>query len=349
MMDWVEVTEDQEKMILQWVINQIIKIIKSTETGRERKIKYLTKIKLQKMLFLVAEDAKIELTRAWYMFGGMVFAPIDIQATASSYYYYGRTKNQIPDEIKIGKILGKSRRTSINESIEANFEDIFFKKTEEFLEKFYTERAPKKYVGIYEEYREIKNTFQNLLDYQKQSDSTLLKFFPDFDPWIEASRLQKHITNFQLALPSILYESVLFLAVEFTRLIQRTAIQIISIKNEERNLTTNQRRILNQLEEAYTEILWKVIAIHIAVETFTGVRAEERRTAFNNRLEVLIRNLKLTLKQMDTQLKKYGLKPSAETLQIFFDKEYGEMFTEVMREVEKNGEDHITNSTTSKS
>ncbi|MHA1942205.1 MAG: hypothetical protein ACXACP_06620 [Candidatus Hodarchaeales archaeon] len=342
MTKWVNVTEEEETILFRWLINQIIDYVKSTEKAGTRSIQYLTKIKLQKMLFLVAEDAKINLTRSWYMFGGMVFPSFDLHNTARS-FYYGDKKESIPTKTEISKLIHKSQWSSIFESIKTNFTEIFFTKTKDYLEKFYSERAPKQYRKVYEEYRTIKGTFEGLLDYQRQLDYELRAILPTFDPWTEASRLQKQITNFQLTLPGIISESVLFLVVEYTRLMQKTAIQVLGMKNEGRALTRTQRQIINQIEEDFTERMWKLIANHIAIDTFTGVRAEECQLNFISSQKTLIDSLRLTLTRLERKLEQTGLKPSANVLKIFFEKEYGEMITELMGETNDHGEDPIEN------
>lgn len=329
MENWVAITREEERILLRWLIREIITLLKMHEQDGEREFKYLTKLKLTKILFLVAEECNLDITRAWYRYGGWICAPFDLHEAAREFYYNQTSINQEEDNLVKEKL--KTRLREIKEEIEVKFRKIFFKKTEEFLEYFYEDNAPAEYKGKYIAFRRFIRYFEQFTTPQTTLENLIL---PKGDPsfWNKPQTFIQLISKFQVELTDILPEKILLELVDFTGLLEQTAILISWKKKQNLPITSKDYALITKLKTAFTEKGWGLIATYIAVNTVHGVRGEEKRAEFKARIMKREEALTHVIKKQENRLKHAKLLPSLDILKEFFNAKYREMYEEANRE-----------------
>lgn len=326
---WKKFSEDEEKLVFQWLIHEIILKLKERESRGECNFNFLTKTKTQKMLFQISEECYLDLTRMWYMFGGMVFAPFNIMDKAGEYYYNhsSLTKSELNES---EKLLGSRCIKHIKETFSKIFENIFNKKMEDYLVEFYENKAPPLYKDLYSHFRSIQTLYRGIINPQIQLDFHLRSILPNFTPWKDVLKMQHHISEFQVEVAGIFDEYELQIIMEFTRLLENVAIQISWMKYRKINITTSHENIINTLLDEFTNIGWKYLAKTIGIETVRGTNAKKWRESYLKQRKSLKKTVQYSLLKLQKEISKLDLHPDVEVISDFFKREYKKMFDEAM-------------------
>lgn len=327
--NWIKFSEEDEELIFQWLISEIVSQLRKKETRGRNDLRYLTKIKTQKMMFQICEDCHLDLTRMWYMFGGMVFTPFDILDKAKDYYYHqtSLTKNEL---LKTEELLGKNCIKKIKESLSEIFKEIFYKKTEEVLTNFYEKRAPPIYQELYSHFRSIKALYREITSPQVRLDFYIRSILPKFSPWKDVLKIQQYISEFQVEVAGIFNEHELQVIIDYSHLIENVLIQISWMKYRKINITSSHENAINTLLNEFTNIGWKYLATTIGIKTVRGTSADIWHDRFLKQKESLKKSVYYSLNRLEKQLDKLNLRPRIEVVEDFFKKEYQNMFDEAM-------------------
>ncbi len=325
MSNWKEFEEEEEEVILKWLISEIILQLKKQERPGESSFRYLTQIKLQKLIFLVSEDQRLDLTRAWYKYGGMIFAPFDIREEATSYYY--RRKSLTRKELNfVRQILGNKSMNEISYHVQKLYPDIMYKKTDDFLDLFYEKKAPKKYQKKYEAFRSLIKSYNSLTSTQHTIDFFLQKLLSTFNPWIDINKFQKQVSIFHQEVAGICNEDVLGELIEFTNLMEKIAIKLTWTKYKKIKIDSNQTVIIKNFERSFNDSAWKFIASIIAIDTAKGTRANFIKQMFINQRDREGETLPSKRQEQEEILSECNLLPNNEILKEYFNSNYKSMF-----------------------
>lgn len=329
--DRVALTQDEERILLRWLIREIVDLVKLQEKDGERDLRYLTSLKLTKMLFLVAEECNLDITRAWYRYGGWVCPPQGLvpQQTAKA-FYYNKAPLKPADE-NLVRTKFKAQLVEIKDKLEQRFNEIFYKKTEEFLDYFYEDNAPPAHKGKYIAYRKLMRYFDQFTSPQVGLTDLLLPG-SDPDPWNKPYIFSQMISRFHQELPDILPEHNVLEVVEFTRLMEHVALTITWKKKHHLPIRSSDYTLVQKLKENFNEKGWGLIATYIAVNTVQGTRQEEARMEFETRKTPREAEVPLTIKTQTAALKQAKLLPTLSILKEFYNAKYRDMYEEASRE-----------------
>jgi hypothetical protein len=330
MSDWIELTEEEEITLLRWVIYQIVQNMRKLEEPGDRALQYFNKIKLQKMLFLISEDCQFGITRLWYRYGGYVFAPFDSWTQARDFYYQ---KDQIfPHENETIHTKFKMKLSQIQECLEIIYEKIRYRRTEDFLDDFYTEKAPTPYKEAYQSMRKLRENYRTLISTQHTLDQSLRGLLPTYDQWRSTFNYQKDITQFHLDLAPIVPVDVLSEIISYTNLLEQ--VTLMHQWKIENNVASSREQLeqLHTLEEIFDQKIWGLIAWYIGIDTVIGVRASEIKRKFQNNIEARIPEIKQIIHSQKTLLEEQRLLPSLKLMKTFFNAKYRKMYDEAVEE-----------------
>lgn len=321
------ITKELESDIFRWLTHEVVSLIRQSERRGTEGIKYLTKLKLHKLLYMVTEDCKIDLTRVWYMYGGIVCAPFDIYGLSQSFY---NRRDQISDTelSSLKQRLGISKISLILDTLADKFPGVFFKEGREFLMEFYEDRAPEKFQKIYRTFRSLVDLYNTTMSPDRTLDIKYQRLLPTYDPWHQAHRLQGYLSDFHVEAAKIIDKDILRMVVEFTDLLEKVVVRISWMRHQEEEITSLHPLFI--LARNFENTAWKLVANHIAIETASGVRADEVRERFQEAQTEIMNNLVTEIRDQTNFLKSTNLLPKASILKEYFETKYGDMLREVM-------------------
>jgi hypothetical protein len=323
------ITKELESSIFRWLTHEVVSLIQQSERRGDSGIKYLTRLKLQKLLFIVIEDSKLDLTRVWYMYGGIVCAPFDLHALSHA-FYNKRESFSARELTSIETRLGSSKTKSIVDDLSEIFSQVFFKKTKDFLLDFYEDRAPKEFQNVYRTLRDYINLYTSMMSLERLFDVKSQKLLPSYDPWHQVHRLQGYLSGFHIESAKIVDKDILRNVVDFTDLMEKVVINLAWKSHQETAIDSKELQILLNLEKIFENTAWKLVANHIAIETVLGIRAEEVKTRFQEAQTEIMTNLATEIRNQTSLLKDNNLLPRGSVLKEYFGTKYGDMFKKVM-------------------
>ncbi|MHA1978676.1 MAG: hypothetical protein ACW98F_18220 [Candidatus Hodarchaeales archaeon] len=330
MSDRVELTEEEEKTLLRWVIFQIVQYMKKLEEPGDHALQFFNKIKLQKMLFLITEDCQFDITRLWYRYGGYVMTPFDSWTQARKFYY--QKDHILPDENKTIHSKFKTKLSQIHECVEMIYNQIRFRRTEDFLDEFYTEKAPAPYQEVYQSMRKLRKNYRLLISTQQTLDQSMRSLLPTYDRWRSTFNFQKDITQFHLDLSPIVPEDVLSEIINYTHLLEQVTLKHQWKIENNKISSEEQLKQLHTLDEIFDRKIWGLVAWFIGIDTVVGVRANVIKQKFQKNIEAGLPGLKELIHTQKSLLVKKNLLPSLKLMKTFFDVKYREMYDETVEE-----------------
>jgi len=323
------ITKELELDIFRWLTHEVVSLIRQSERRGTPGINFLTKLKLQKLLYMVIEDCELDLTRAWYMYGGVVWAPFDIYSLSHSFYNRQETLSDTAIS-SLEQRLGSSKMNFIRNNLTEKFSNVFFKAGREFLLDFYEDRAPEHFQTIYRTFRDYVSLYTSIMNPERAFDVKSLKLLPSYDPWHQAHRLQGYLSDFHLEVAKVIVKDLLQMVVDFTNLMEKVVVNVAWKRHQEEEISSNELQILLNLENMFENTAWKLVANHIAIETVTGIRADEMKKRFQNEQNEITTNLVTEIRNQTNFLKINNLLPKASILKEYFETKYGDLFEEVM-------------------
>src|SRR4030042_1475124 len=182
----MNVSPQDENKIIWMILRDTYNILART---RNFDFSYASKVKLQKVVFLIAEKLDIPLTRSWYRYGGYVHNRA-VDFTQLSRLPFVLSSYKINEIRKIEHAFADIHQ-EYYELLRELVPRVFFMKLEELLGEIY-EGAPKEYKPLYFTNLAIENNFELVKNYEKNDSegcqSTLFyhlseKSEPDFSQY----------------------------------------------------------------------------------------------------------------------------------------------------------------------
>lgn len=280
------------------------------------------RVKSQKIVFMVAEELDIPITRSWYLYGGYVHCGImDIENTgdldevepAASFDLFGKgieaAISITPEQIGITP-------ANYYRVVERVAVKVFRQKLEDFLREFY-QAAPEPYRKPYLCNTRLNGIFKKLEANAPSSDFGLDGFLEDGrGPSLTVYNMvapvfSEFLEEFARSGLDEVYEAFF----RFAEIFERYAVKLGS-----------ERKGFNKLASIgkfYRENVWKTAALRFSIETVEGIRAEQVRRTQQAKLESLLDSLPGELDSLESGLESEGLMPSFSEMAKFFERRYG--------------------------
>jgi hypothetical protein len=258
---------------------------------------YNAKVKLQKVVFLVADSLEIPLTRSWYRYGPYIHNEnVDFEALPE-------TLNETTmKEIRNAEKVFSDRQQEYTEVLSSLVPRIFFLELHSLLTEIYTTYAPKQYKTVYlanlaieENFRLAKSQTDIEIDNFTQHFSTFASSVVGFD---DMSFVYDHADEYATILDNFL--------------IKMDRMGEVSLPH------------LRMLKSSYESILWNPISLKISINTLIGLNAEEERLKQWSKLNKASSQMKNRLASLDASLSRDNVLASVDEKTEFYKAKYGD-------------------------
>ncbi|MEN3051340.1 MAG: hypothetical protein ABC596_05980 [Candidatus Methanosuratincola petrocarbonis] len=334
--------QDEER-----ILRMILRDLRREIEGRGPRTTYLSKVKLQKMVFLIAERLDIPITRSWYLYGGYVHSDLlDVddrgeidEGLMASYDLDLKPKSCENDVGGIAPEEFGLPSAQYYGEVKTVVTEVYFKKLEDFLEKFY-DQAPGFCKKLYQLNSKLSYSTKRLLEGVNCSTVGIDRFIDvpsRVDPLHNQnlllaqmlaelakdefySRLEEYARSSGDRIPPACQEMTsVGLYDQFQKFVE--VFQRYSIK------ASHDRKLLLELGrvyEFYSMHVWKPVALLFSIATVKGLRADQIREAQLSKLERALRAAPKDIEGFEIMLSKAGSLASSREMKEFYKESYGD-------------------------
>jgi len=263
----LKIEPQDEAAIIKMILRDILRIL---HTSSQQDFSQ-NRVKLQKIIFIVAEELDIPLTRSWYLYGGYVHnADTTIPINEMTF-----SSEPTCDQIKNAEKLFAPVQSKYSRIMDETVRKIFYTKLNTFLEEFYRTRAPEKYKPLYYNNLAIERNFELVKKFEPKTkgiiQQTLLKFSLETNEFSHYRHFAKNLSRLVLEIADSSDFSCFY---DYTnRYIDLLEDYLVKV-DLERAWFLN---CLKLLKDMYEKAVWKPIALKISLKTLTGVCADKVR------------------------------------------------------------------------
>jgi len=277
-----------EETLVKMILAGLDRVLKSRKIDKD----YLNEVKVHKIVYMVAEDLNLDITRSWYMRGCYVWCNKPI----NEYFKpYGRIYlDPSPDIID-----------AINNVIRVL--EVFSLKRQDFLKKLYEEFAPSEFRNLYIAYYDFKINYESFLRQLQQSEKL---FFIDVDSTLVSSSL----SQLHMAITDTIKDHrIVDVFIQYTTLLETIALGLEEkIRNNE--VTKEMVNFCQEAYEFYDNEVWKLPATEIANRTMKGRNSREILQKLWRNFNITLSNVKVYLEIYEKRIDELDLNPSEEFL-----------------------------------
>ncbi|MEM4204860.1 MAG: hypothetical protein QXS54_12400 [Candidatus Methanomethylicaceae archaeon] len=308
--------QDEDK-----VVSMILRDARRVISRRQPKADFSkSKVKFQKIVFLVAEELEIPITRSWYLYGGYVHSDlVDIETIKSLEDDQPATfdlfnQKITPTEKPIKPEDVGLRPDKYHAAVERIAPEVFFSKLERFLVEFY-KKAPEPYKNFYLSNTELNRKLKELEDRSEVSMTGLDSYLDNLPSSAIYDQISPIVSDLLVGFAKESFDETYDALYRFSGILESYAIELgFGRKGFQR---------IGYLREFYNSSIWKTAALRFSIETVKGIRADEVRAKQQGKLESLLRSLPHQLENLELELKMDGLMPSYRKMVEFYEKRYG--------------------------
>jgi len=303
----MNISPKQENGIIKLILRDTHQILTSI---RNFSFEYASEVKLQKLIFLIAEKLDIPLTRSWYRYGGFVHNRFikfqNLESLPSTISVTGDS-----DLKKAEQVLSDIRSDYIN-LLQELVPKIFFMRLDNLLEEVYKD-APEEYKPMYSTNLAIEREF----DIVKDSLFTHIsqKSKPEFNDY---NRFASNMSRLILEISNLTDFSCLYdFTNKYAEMLDDCLIKMCFLGKKSVSH-------LRSLKDVYEGAIWNSIALKISINTVTGVNAESVKGEQEYRFHTSGKKVKYQLVALKELLTKDNMMPSLDERKQFFKAIYGE-------------------------
>ena len=297
------ISPKDEDIIIQWLFGEIIYNKNQGQSiSRSSQMRWATNTRFQKILFNIAEEQNIPITRSWYMWGGYVHTSLlDQDRFRSHTLRFSRDPRSV-----------ERLRTQIRD-LDLDLEEIvneLVKQTEYFtsmdsktiLPIYYAEKTPSDYKLLYLSKQTLNDIFYMISNNRKYD----IDHFYSFE-----NSYHKNIYDFyESSLKIIDREDINEIKDSFYSIVNTALdkLEVYIIKNLEID-----SKILSYFVEVYNcykEHIWKPFASKVSQNTLTGFRATEESKLMAEREFYSIEIGKENIRNLGFKLERENIEPT---------------------------------------
>lgn len=300
----MDMTSQDENGIVLMVLRDTYDILSRTPNFS---FDYNAKVKLQKLVFLIAETMDIPLTRSWYRHGPFVHnTNVNFEKL-----------NKLPETLNAQDVREISKAEKILSDVHDEYmkvlkslvPHIFFLKINDLLVKIYKKYAPEEYRPIYLTNLTIESIFKTA---RTNVGTDKSEFIIETDELLrQCSALASNIATFEGMDYCYAY------ADDYITTLEKALIKMSDCK-------VAPSYHLKLLTEVYESSVWVPLTLNISINTLIGLNAEDEQLVQWLKLEKAKVQSKNQLVRFKRVLKRDGLMASIEERTKFFKTKYGE-------------------------
>lgn len=311
-------TPHDESCIAELIIDAIAKYMNTHDLD----IRYMSDIKLQKIVFKTAEDLNIPLTRSWYMRGCYIHLPEIINS------------NFLQERINSKQIKKEDGYDLLFKSVSKNIEDIWWTPTDRLLKNLYNTQAPEAYRSIYIANNNILNLNKeiNKISGKYHIGSTLAKWIPlDTDYY---QRVSENISRLHIELISKKeFKDVIVPFLEFTNVFEAIYPKLDNLLSSNTDISSDIFEFFGLVDDVYYRNIWQYPALTISRETVVGIRKDEIIEDNSARLEGADDKMNYHIEHLKTEASDLDLLPSTKDLETEYKKSVGMLGEDASRKI----------------
>lgn len=295
----MDVSPQEENGIVLMILRDTYNILKTTPNFC---FYYKSEVKLQKVVFFIAEKLNIPLTRSWYHYGPFIHNEnVDFESLPET---LNETNLQ---EIRKAENLLSDVQAEYVEVLNSLVPRIFFLNLEDLLTEIYTKYAPVQYRTLYLANLAIEKNFRMAKNQAKSTETTSVT--PD--------DFSQHLSAFASSVAGLDDMSFVYdYADKFATILESFIIRM--------NRTGRASLpYLHLLKSSYESILWSPITLKISINTLTGSSAEEVRVKQWVKLTTVSQQIENRLAFLSASLKRGKMLASIDEKTEFFKTKYG--------------------------
>jgi|GEM_PF-2812252 len=282
------------------------------ECLNERSYKgHLLTTKLHKIIYDVAEDLNLDITRSWYLRGKYIWAGQDIITYFSNYNSLGELGDVIDNGL-FKSVLGHTEDVVKKAAHAAlNRFNVLYSNLNEYLSIMYKKDAPKEYKLLYSSHLSLKEIFDEIkgnIDGYLNRNSLLFYIKDSFgDITLPVSQFSKTVFEYHKELSKI--GDLANPVIEYTTLMDELILGAEE-KLRMENFKEEHFNFLSEVLEYYDTVVWKLPSTYIAQKTIKGPRKEELLEKFENQLNHLIEKIEAKIYDLEDKAYEIDLFPS---------------------------------------
>lgn len=286
---------EDEKKAVQEILQSLAKFILDSDID----VKFLSEMKLQKIVFKTVEELELPVTRSWYIRGCMV--------------HPGGTLSGSVRKNTLEKLVQNPNKLVVNSDIYSCFDDIrvkniFFTQRKLFLRQLYSSMEPARFRNEYIPNNEIIHT----------SEEMSRGIFDNI-----SSVISENISKLYLGLQKDeLFDGISTKFYDFLDFIEDTSIETEGEVEEGAEITQIDINFFKRLSKAYHNIVWMEPASMISIETVEGLSAEKVVKQRERYLPLAARKIDESLKELENISKKLNLTVSENNIEKAYMKSY---------------------------
>ncbi len=240
-------TPKDERRVVNAILHALVKYILDSKIDT----KFLSEMKLQKIVFKTVEELELPVTRSWYIRGCMV--------------HPGGTLGSINFKGKIEKLVKSPEKLEIEPDIYSCFDsiqinNIFYTRRNKFLRELYSTMEPARFRNEYVPNNEL------ILALEDMSKGV-------FDGHNEI--ISENISKLYLGLQGDeLFNNVSKEFYDFLDFMENVSIEVEGTVEDGAEVTPNDLNFFNSLSDAYYNTVWMEPASIISMETVVGLSAD---------------------------------------------------------------------------
>ncbi len=314
----MNISPKQENGIIKLILRDTHQILSNT---RNFSFEYASEVKLQKLLFLIAEKLDIPLTRSWYLHGGFIHnrfikfkclesLPLTISITGDS------------DLKKAEQVLSDIRSEYLN-LLQELVPKIFFMRLDNLLDEVYND-APKEYKTMYYTNLAIEREFKLVKNFEQDGkqvwQDSLFSHIPQKDKpeFNDYNRFAGNVSRLILEISNLTDFSCLYDRInKFAEMLDDCLIKMGFLGKK-------SLPHLKALKNVYERAIWNSIALKISINTVTGVNAESVKEKQEYRFNSSETKGERQLANLKSILVRDNMLPSLDERKRFFNVMYGE-------------------------
>ncbi|MCD4842942.1 MAG: hypothetical protein K8R25_00450 [Methanosarcinales archaeon] len=262
---------EDEKQAVKDILQSLARFILDYDID----VKFLSEMKLQKIVFMTIEELELPITRSWYIRGCMV--------------HPGGTLSGSVRKNTLEKLVQNPKKLVVNSDIYSCFNDIrvekiFFTKRNLFLRHLYSSMEPARFRNEYIPNNEIIIT----------SEEMSRGIFDDI-----SSVISENISKLYLGMQEDeLFDGISSKFYDFLNFIEETSIETEGLFEEGAEITQNDMVFFKRLSDAYHNRVWMEPASIISIETVKGLSAEKVIKQREKYLPIAARNINESLNEL---------------------------------------------------
>lgn len=296
----MDVNPQEENGIVLMILRDTYNILKGTPNFR---FCYNAKVKLQKVVFFVADQLNIPLTRSWYRYGPFIYNEnVDFESLPET------LNDSNAHEIENAENLFSNFQREYSEVLDSLVPRIFYLTLNDLLTEIYTKYAPEQYRTIYLSNLAIENNFKIAKSQARCAETTSLA--PD--------DFSQHFSAFASSVIGLEDMSFVYdYADEYATILESCLIRMNRIGRA-------SLPCLHLLASSYESILWNPITLKISINTLTGSSSEEVRLKQWVKLTTVSQQIGNRLAFLRASLKRDKMLASIDEKSEFFKTKYGD-------------------------